>query len=44
MLSGGEHASVTFPVSRLRTDERYTYYCSFPTHSEPMRGQLVLVD
>lgn len=44
MLSGGEHASVTFPVSRLRTDERYTYYCSFPTHAEPMRGQLVLVD
>ncbi len=44
MLSGGEHASVTFPVSRLRADERYTYYCSFPTHAEPMRGQLVLVD
>ncbi|WP_026432204.1 azurin [Paracidovorax oryzae] len=44
MLSGGEHASVSFPVSRLRADERYTYYCSFPTHAEPMRGQLVLVD
>lgn len=44
MLSGGEHASVTFPVSRLKAGERYTYYCSFPTHAEPMRGQLVLVD
>lgn len=44
MLSGGEHASVTFPVSRLRADESYTYYCSFPTHAGPMRGQLVLVD
>jgi len=44
MLSGGEHASVSFPVSRLKAGERYTYYCSFPTHAEPMRGQLVLVD
>ena len=44
MLSGGEHASVSFPVARLKAGEQYTYYCSFPTHAEPMRGQLVLVD
>lgn len=44
MLSGGEHASVSFPVERLRQGEDYTYFCSFPTHAEPMRGKLVVVD
>jgi azurin len=44
MLSGGEHASVSFPVARLRRGERYTYFCSYPSHALPMRGQLVLVD
>lgn len=44
MLSGGEHASVTFPVARLSMGEDYQYFCSFPTHAQPMRGKLVLVD
>lgn len=44
MLSGGEHASVTFPVARLRQGERYTYFCSYPSHALPMRGRLVLGD
>ncbi|GAB2728367.1 azurin [Comamonas sediminis] len=44
MLSGGEHASVSFPVERLSQGEDYTYFCSFPTHAEPMRGKLVVVD
>lgn len=44
MLSGGEHASVTFPVARLRKGESYTYFCSYPSHALPMRGQLVLAD
>jgi azurin len=44
MLSGGEHASVTFPVARLRKGESYTYFCSYPSHALPMRGQLVLGD
>lgn len=44
MLSGGEHASVTFPVQRLVQGEDYTYFCSFPTHAQPMRGKLVVVD
>jgi azurin len=44
MLSGGEHASVTFPVDRLRKGEDYTYFCSFPSHALPMRGHLVVVD
>jgi azurin len=40
----GEHASVTFPVARLRKGESYTYFCSYPSHALPMRGQLVLGD
>ncbi|WP_212645886.1 azurin [Delftia sp. PE138] len=44
MLSGGEHASVTFPVARLRKGESYTYFCSYPSHALPMRGRLVLED
>ncbi|GAB2809693.1 azurin [Comamonas piscis] len=44
MLSGGEHASVSFPVERLSKGEDYTYFCSFPTHAEPMRGKLVVID
>ncbi|UAN03571.1 MULTISPECIES: azurin [Achromobacter] len=42
MLGGGETASVTFPVSRLRAGQSYTYYCSFPAHAQHMRGTLVL--
>lgn len=44
MLSGGEHASVSFPLGRLRKGERYTYFCSYPSHALPMRGGLVLED
>lgn len=44
MLSGGEQASVTFPMARLRKGEDYQYFCSFPTHAQPMRGKLILVD
>jgi azurin len=42
MLGGHETATVTFPVSRLRAGQSYTYYCSFPAHAEKMRGTLVL--
>ncbi|WP_407713070.1 azurin [Comamonas testosteroni] len=44
MLSGGEHASVTFPIQRLVHGEDYIYFCSFPTHAQPMRGKLVVID
>lgn len=44
MLSGGEHASVTFPVARLKAGTDYQYFCSFPSHAQLMRGRLVLVD
>lgn len=42
MLGGGETATITFPVSRLRAGQSYTYYCSFPAHAQHMRGTLVL--
>ncbi|MFF7056595.1 azurin [Achromobacter spanius] len=42
MLGGGETATVTFPVARLRAGQSYTYYCSFPAHAQHMRGTLVL--
>ena len=42
MLGGGESASVTFPVDRLRAGQMYTYFCSFPMHAMHMRGTLRL--
>lgn len=42
MLGGGETATVTFPVSRLRAGQSYTFYCSFPAHAQHMRGTLAL--
>ena len=42
MLGGGETATVTFPVARLRAGQPYTYYCSFPAHAQHMRVTLVL--
>lgn len=42
LIGGGEHASVTFPVDRLKRGEAYTYYCSFPDHVMQMRGTLTL--
>ena len=44
MLSGGAHASVSFPAERLSQGEDYIYFCSFPPHAEPMRGKLVVID
>lgn len=40
MIGGGERTSVTFDVSKLSRGTAYTYYCSFPTHAEMMRGTL----
>lgn len=42
MLGGGETASVTFPVERLKAGQPYTFYCSFPSHAAMMRGTLSL--
>jgi len=40
VVGGGASTSVTFPVSKLKKGEAYTYFCSFPGHSSIMKGTL----
>jgi azurin len=40
VIGGGQTTSVTFPVSKLKKGESYTYFCSFPGHSSIMKGTL----
>jgi azurin len=42
IIGGGETASVTFPVSKLKAGEAYTFFCSFPGHVAIMQGSLTL--
>lgn len=42
IIGGGETASVTFPVSKLKAGEAYTFFCSFPGHVAIMQGTLTL--
>ena len=42
LIGGGETTSVTFPVSKLKAGEAYTYFCSFPGHIALMQGTLTL--
>ena len=38
IIGGGQSTSVTFPTSKLKAGESYTYFCSFPGHSSLMKG------
>ena len=38
IVGGGQSTSVTFPTSKLKAGESYTYFCSFPGHSSIMKG------
>jgi azurin len=38
IVGGGQSASVTFPTSKLKAGESYTFFCSFPGHSAIMKG------
>jgi azurin len=40
IIGGGQTTSVTFPVSKLKAGESYTYICTFPGHSALMKGIL----
>jgi len=40
VIGGGQTATVTIPVAKLKAGESYTYICSFPGHSSIMRGTL----
>lgn len=42
IIGGGETTSVTFPVSKLKAGEAYTFFCSFPGHVAIMQGSLSL--
>lgn len=42
IIGGGESASVSFDVAKLKAGEAYSYFCSFPGHSALMKGTLTL--
>ncbi len=44
LLGGGESDSVTFDVAKLKADEKYMFFCSFPGHIAVMKGTVTLVD
>lgn len=43
VIGGGEKASVTFDVSKLKAGEKYAFFCSFPGHWAIMKGELTLI-
>lgn len=38
IIGGGQTTSVTFPASKLKAGEAYTFFCTFPGHSSIMKG------
>ena len=42
VIGGGETASVTFSVAKLKKGGDYTFFCSFPGHWTMMKGKLVV--
>lgn len=40
MIGGGESASVTFDVAKLKDGDPYKFFCSFPGHFALMQGSL----
>ena len=44
LIGGGEAASLTFAVNKLKAGDDYTFFCSFPGHSGIMKGTLKLVN
>ncbi|MDB6445149.1 MAG: azurin [Mesorhizobium sp.] len=42
LIGGGETDSVTFDVSKLKADEKYGFFCSFPGHISMMKGTVTL--
>ncbi|KPG68317.1 azurin [Pseudomonas libanensis] len=42
IIGAGEKDSVTFDVSKLKADEKYNFFCSFPGHISMMKGAVVL--
>lgn len=42
LIGGGDATSVKFDVARLAPGETYSFFCTFPGHSNIMRGSLKL--
>ena len=42
VIGGGETTTITIPVSQLKADESYSFFCSFPGHSAIMKGEVIL--
>lgn len=42
MVGGGQSASVTFDVSKIRTGGPYQFFCSFPGHYVLMKGTIAV--
>jgi azurin len=42
VVGGGQSASVTFPLSKLKAGESYSYICTFPGHSALMKGAFTI--
>ena len=40
VIGGGETTSVSFPVSKIKGDGPYEFFCSFPGHSSVMKGSI----
>ncbi len=38
IVGGGQSTSITFPTSALKKGEAYSFFCSFPGHSQLMKG------
>ena len=42
IIGAGEKDSVSFDVSKLKADEKYSFFCSFPGHISMMKGTVTL--
>lgn len=40
LIGGGETTSVSFPVSKIKGDGPYEFFCSFPGHASVMHGAI----
>ena len=40
LIGGGQTASVSFPVSKIKSGGPYVFFCSFPGHSALMHGTI----
>lgn len=42
IIGAGEKDAVTFDMSKLKADEKYGFFCSFPGHISMMKGTITL--